>query len=64
MVHSRQIISSVNHLIAMLAAAGMGIDIKVKEPRSRARTLRDEAALKAGRRRVAAEIGWMDVEDS
>jgi predicted XRE-type DNA-binding protein len=46
---------SIDTLVAMLAAAGMGIDIKVKTPRGRPRTSRArQAASKAERRRVAA----------
>lgn len=46
---------SIDTLIAMLAAAGIGIDIKVKTPRVPARTLHaHHSAPKAGRRRVAA----------
>ena len=46
---------SIDTLVAMLAAAGIGIDIKVKVPRVRPRTLpARQAAPKAGRRRVAA----------
>jgi predicted XRE-type DNA-binding protein len=46
---------SIDTLVAMLAAAGIGIDIKVNAPRARARTLHaHQAAPKAGRRRVAA----------
>jgi hypothetical protein len=46
---------SIDTLVAMLAAAGIGIDIKVNAPRARARALpARQAAPKAGRRRVAA----------
>jgi predicted XRE-type DNA-binding protein len=46
---------SIDTLVAMLAAAGIGIDIKVNAPRVRARTLRAHpAAPRAGRRRAAA----------
>ena len=46
---------SIDTLVAMLAAAGIGIDIKVNAPRARARTLRTpQSAPKAGRRRIAA----------
>ena len=46
---------SIDTLVAMLAAAGMGIDIKVKAPRERARTSHaPQRVPKAGRRRAAA----------
>ena len=46
---------SIDTLVAMLAAAGIGIDIKVNAPRVRARALpARQAPPKAGRRRVAA----------